>query len=209
MMNTQWKLVPVEPSESILDAMTTERKKGNGVLQMWFEAMAAAPAPSNAEASEASAAIATLQHLGYAYCGGEHWKPPIGKKPDFDLIDTLRAERDDLQLRLNTADQRIDELTQSKDEQVALMPVERSYDVRAKQILAFNTCKQGGGDLDDALGAAYKAALRYTPHPGEQRAPGSVVRLVDPERERLMEIVERYPNGDPLEYDAAVRKLQQ
>lgn len=108
-MNTQWKMVPVEPTQSILDAMTTERKKGNGVLQMWFEAMAAAPAPPNAEASEASAAIATLQHLGYAYCGGEHWKPPIGKKPDFDLINTLRAERDALQLRLNAADQALDE----------------------------------------------------------------------------------------------------
>lgn len=40
-MNTQWKLVPVEPTQSILDAMATERKKGNGVLQMWYEAMAA------------------------------------------------------------------------------------------------------------------------------------------------------------------------
>lgn len=125
---------------------------------------------------------------------------------DFDRI---AAERDALQLRLNAADQRIDELTPSKDEQVALMPVERSYDVRAKQILAFNTCKQGGGDLDDALGAAYKAALRYTPHPSEQTAPESIVRPVDPERERLIEIIERYPNSDPLEYDAAVRKLQQ
>lgn len=123
-------------------------------------------------------------------------------------LERITAERDALQLRLNIADQRIDELTQSKDEQVALMPVERSYDVRAKQILAFNSCKQGGGDLDDALGAAYKAALRYTPHPGEQTAPGLVVEPVDPDCERLMEIVELYPNGDPLEYDAAVRKLQ-
>lgn len=124
----------------------------------------------------------------------------------------LDAERREaaLQQRLNTADQRIDEMTaRHQGEQVALMPVERSYDVRAKQILAFNTCKQGGGDLDDALGAAYNAALRYTPHPGEQPAPGSVVRPVDPERERLIEIIERYPNSDPLEYDAAVRKLQQ
>lgn len=44
-MSNQWKLVPVEPTQSILDAMTTERKKGNGVLQMWFEAMAASPTP--------------------------------------------------------------------------------------------------------------------------------------------------------------------
>lgn len=129
-----------------------------------------------------------------------------------ETFDRMKAERDALQLRLNAADQRIDELTPSKDEQVALMPVERSYDVRAKQILAFNTSKQGGGDLDDALGAAYKAALRYTPHPGEKPSPGSVVRPIDPddpERERLIEIIERYPNSDPLEYDAAVRKLQQ
>jgi hypothetical protein len=77
-----------------------------------------------------------------------------------------RDERDALQLRLDAADQRIDELTQRHGEHVALVPVVRSYDVRAKQILAFNTSKQAGGDLDDALGAAYKAALRYTPHPG-------------------------------------------
>lgn len=125
-------------------------------------------------------------------------------------INQLRAERDALQLRLNAADPRIDELTtQHQPEQVALMPVERSYDVRAKQLLAFNTCKQGGGDLDDALGAAYQAALLYTPHPGEQPAPVSEVRPVDPERERLIEIIERYPNSDPLEYDAAARELQQ
>ena len=29
------------------------------------------------------------------------------------------------------------------------------------------------------------------------------------ERQRLMEIVELYPNGDPLEYNAALRKIQQ
>ncbi|MEO8640910.1 hypothetical protein [Pseudomonas sp.] len=143
-----------------------------------------------------SSSIARLQFYNIAQ----------GLLQDFDRV---TAERYALQLRLNKADQRIDELTQSKNEQVALMPVERSYDVRAKQILAFNTCKQSGGDLDDALGAAYKAALRYTPHPGEQPAPGSVVLPVDPERERLIEIIEQYPNGDPLEYDAAVRKLQQ
>lgn len=43
---------------------------------------------------------------------------------------------------------------------------------------------------------------------GQPRKPGWIVRPVDPERERLIEIVERYPDGDPLEYDAAVRKPQ-
>ncbi|MEL4167315.1 hypothetical protein [Pseudomonas sp. ZS001] len=54
---------------------------------------------------------------------------------------------------------------ETESEQVALMPVERSYDVRAKQIIAFNECRNAGGDLDDALDAAYKVALRYTPAP--------------------------------------------
>lgn len=81
-------------------------------------------------------------------------------------FEDVKAREQSLQLRLNAADQRIDELTaQHQGEQVALMPVERSYDVRAKQIVAFNTSRKDGGDLDDALGAAYQAALRYTPHP--------------------------------------------
>ncbi|MCP2076380.1 UNVERIFIED_ORG: hypothetical protein J2Y77_005816 [Pseudomonas lini] len=66
---------------------------------------------------------------------------------------------------------------ETEHEQVALMPVERSYDVRAKQIIAFNECRKAGGDLDDALGAAYKVALRYTPAPSEQPAPVAAVDL--------------------------------
>lgn len=41
---------------------------------------------------ETAAAIATLTDMGYTYSGGQHWKPPIGKKPDFDLIDRLRCQ---------------------------------------------------------------------------------------------------------------------
>lgn len=50
-------------------------------------------------------------------------------------------------------------------EQMACMPVERCYDVRAKMIIAFNEARKTGGDLDDGLDAAYKAALRYSPNP--------------------------------------------
>lgn len=49
------------------------------------------------------------------------------------------------------------------DVQMASMPVERCYGVRAKMIIAFNEAKKAGGDLDDALDAAYKSALRYSP----------------------------------------------
>jgi hypothetical protein len=41
---------------------------------------------------ESAAAIATLKSLGYTHNGGTHWKPPVGQKPDFDLIDSLRAQ---------------------------------------------------------------------------------------------------------------------
>ena len=99
---------------------------------------------------------------------------------------------------------------QHQGEPVACMPVERCYDVRAKMIIAFNEAKKAGGDLDDALDAAYKSALRYSPNPlsAEQPAPAAVALPIDPERERLMEIVQQYPNVDPLKYDAAVRTLR-
>lgn len=42
----------------------------------------------------------------------------------------------------------------------------------------------------------------------EQPAPVAVGLPVDPERERLMETVQQYPNVNPLEYDAAVRTLR-
>lgn len=62
------------------------------------------------------------------------------------------------------------------DQQMTCMPVERCCDVRAKMIIAFNEAKKMGGDLDDALDAAYKSALRYSPNPmaAEQPAPVAV-----------------------------------
>lgn len=61
-------------------------------------------------------------------------------------------------------------------EQMACIPVERCYDVRVKMIIAFNEAKKAGGDLDDALDAAYKSALRFSPNPksAEQPAPVAV-----------------------------------
>jgi hypothetical protein len=61
-------------------------------------------------------------------------------------FDRVTAERDALQLRLNAADHRIDELT---------------------------------------------------------------AKPSDAERERLRAVIENYPNGDPLEYNAAVRAITQ
>ena len=66
--------------------------------------------------------------------------------------------------------------------QMAAVPVERCYDVRAKMIIAFNEARKNGGDLDDGLDAAYKSALRYSPSEASQPAPVSVVL---PEREHV------------------------
>jgi hypothetical protein len=55
-----------------------------------------------AENERLQSAAKTLSRLGYTDNGGELWKPPLGKKPDFDLIDQLRAEIERLQ-RFETA----------------------------------------------------------------------------------------------------------
>ena len=44
-MSNDFKLLSVEPTQEMLDAITTERKKGNGALQCWYAAFGAAPQP--------------------------------------------------------------------------------------------------------------------------------------------------------------------
>ncbi|RRA01875.1 hypothetical protein [Burkholderia cepacia] len=52
----------------------------------------------------------------------------------------------------------------------ALVPIERSYDMRAKALIAFNTTEQAGKDRDDALDAAYRAELAAAPQPAQADA---------------------------------------
>lgn len=44
-----------------------------------------------------NSAVKTLEALGYTYSGGELWKPPIGKAPDFNLMDKLHARIKELE----------------------------------------------------------------------------------------------------------------
>lgn len=44
--------------------------------------------------------------------------------------------------------------------QTAMLPVQRSYDIRAKQLIAFNESRQAGNDVDQALEVAHLAMLR-------------------------------------------------
>lgn len=50
-------------------------------------------------------------------------------------------------------------------QQSKTVPVERSYDMRVKALIAFNTCK---GDRDDALQAAWEATLAAAPQPSAE-----------------------------------------
>lgn len=46
-------------------------------------------------------AVATLVGLGYTDKGGEQWAPPIGKAPDFNLLDAANAQIAELQAQLS------------------------------------------------------------------------------------------------------------
>ncbi|OXI29615.1 hypothetical protein CFB84_43505 [Burkholderia aenigmatica] len=47
----------------------------------------------------------------------------------------------------------------------ALVPIERSYDMRSKALIAFNTTEHAGKDRDDALEAAHRATIAAAPQP--------------------------------------------
>lgn len=58
---------------------------------------AAQPPALQAEIERLKSAAETLARMGYTDNGGELWRPPLGKKPDFDLIDQLKARCDELE----------------------------------------------------------------------------------------------------------------
>ena len=61
--------------------------------------------------------------------------------------------------------------TDQEREAFALIPVERSYDMRAAAILHFNTAWQAGDDLDDALDKAWRATLSKAHYPDPDPDP--------------------------------------
>lgn len=52
-------------------------------------------------------------------------------------------------------------------------------------------------------------ALQQRLNAADQRIDELTAKPSDAERDRLRAIIEKYPNGDPLEYDAAVRAIRQ
>ncbi|WP_192903321.1 hypothetical protein [Burkholderia thailandensis] len=51
----------------------------------------------------------------------------------------------------------------------AIVPIERSYDMRVKALIAFNTTEHAGKDRDDALNAAHRATIDFAPQPPAQQ----------------------------------------
>ncbi|PIF47821.1 hypothetical protein CLU80_0041 [Pseudomonas sp. 29] len=56
---------------------------------------------------------------------------------------------------------------------------------------------------------AERDALQQRLNAADQRIDELTAKPSDAERDRLRAIIEKYPNGDPLEYDAAVRAIRQ
>lgn len=54
------------------------------------------------------AACLTLERLGYTWEGGAEWKPPLGKTPNFDLLDAARAEIEQLRQQMARQEVRMD-----------------------------------------------------------------------------------------------------
>lgn len=52
-------------------------------------------------------------------------------------------------------------------------------------------------------------ALQQRLNAADQRIDELTAKPSDAERDRLRAIIEKYPNGDPIEYDAAVRAIRQ
>ncbi|OCW26855.1 hypothetical protein C9382_06640 [Pseudomonas aylmerensis] len=84
-----------------------------------------------------------------------------------------------------------------------------NWKVGSKSYVPFRTVDEARRSVNASeISATQNGPYRVVPLYAEQPAPVAVGLPVDPERERLMEIVQQYPNVDPLKYDAAVRTLR-
>ncbi|WP_460114401.1 hypothetical protein [Pseudomonas sp. H3_G03] len=180
-MSSQWKLVPVEPTETMVingfESVPDECFSDEEVWEQYQEMSGCQQAAFRAKLCWAAMLSAA----------------PMPPQADLDRV---TAERDALQLLLNQRDEQIETLKrQPQGEPVA-------WEVTGGGVKPGLFTYKPGWAVEDP---AYEVrALTYA----EQPAPVAVGLPVDPERERLMEIVQQYPNGDPLEYDAAVRTLR-
>jgi len=104
--------------------------------------------------------------------GGDDHEDPvcaIHHRLYYALFDSERA----LKVTTGVAEQKAESVSEEPQptgydqelEQFAIVPVARSYDMRAAAITHFNTARQGRADLDDALDAAWRAMLAKAHQP--------------------------------------------
>jgi len=70
-----------------------------------------AVADRDRQKARAEKAEQTLLNAGYTYNGGELWKPPLGKIPDFDLIDRYKTRLEVLENDLINANMNLEIMT--------------------------------------------------------------------------------------------------
>lgn len=129
-MNTQWKLVPVDPTREMLVAAL----KTNGACPTYAAMLSASPTPPAAFAPPvawldpdsiqhgeilSAQAKKNSEFLGQQ-ARARRFSVPLYAHPDAGEIARLTAENAALQQRLNAADQRIDELERDKQRLDAL-----------------------------------------------------------------------------------------
>lgn len=60
-----------------------------------------------------------LYRIGYVDNGGQLMKPPVGKTPDFDLLDAKQAKIDELQKRVDEFEQAIKHLSDMSNKSIS------------------------------------------------------------------------------------------
>lgn len=71
-----------ESSRKHAEEVTTTRKQLSDAMVL-VRRQRAAIGHLFMSGGQSNSAVATLQRLGYTDCGGQLWKPPLGKKPEF------------------------------------------------------------------------------------------------------------------------------
>lgn len=87
------------PTPSDVERLARGLEEGFAGYAAWLQPAAAELRRLQDENKRLRSAERTLQRLGYQDRGGQEWAPPIGKAPDFDLIDSLRSRIAELEAR--------------------------------------------------------------------------------------------------------------
>ncbi|MGU7816583.1 hypothetical protein [Burkholderia sp. AW49-1] len=86
----------------------------------------------------------------------------------------------------------------------ALVPIHRSYDMRTKALIAFNTTEQARRDRDDALDAVHRATIDAAPQPPAQASAREELTL---DQQRTVECADAWLSDKGLPTYTELRTL--